>query len=104
MVPHQVSLTFGQPLGQADLQSDVPLPPFQCIFPRQNQQNVKFLAVCLTTPDKKFKKKCQFLTWKKCTNALKCYTYRFLVVAITVHYIRTLCDKYFLSYDGFLDL
>ena len=25
-----------------------PLKPFQCIFPIQNQQNIKFVAVCLT--------------------------------------------------------
>ena len=28
-------------------------------------------------------------------------TYRFLGVPIAMHYVRTLCDKYFLSYDGF---
>ena len=32
------------------------LKPFQCIFPSQNQHNVKFLAVCLTPPNKNFKK------------------------------------------------
>ena len=29
------------------------------------------------------------------------YTYRFLGVLLTMNYVRTLCDKYFLSYDGF---
>ena len=28
-------------------------------------------------------------------------TYRFLGIPIAMHYVRTLCDKYFLSYDGF---
>ena len=28
-------------------------------------------------------------------------TYRLLGVLIAMHYIRTLCDKYILSYDGF---
>ena len=35
---------------------NIPLKPFQCIFPSQNQQNVKFLAVCFTPFDKKMKK------------------------------------------------
>ena len=32
-----------------------PLKPFWCIFPSQNQQNVKFLAVCLTPHHIKWK-------------------------------------------------
>ena len=28
-------------------------------------------------------------------------TYRFLGKPIAMHYVRTLCDKYFLTYDGF---
>ena len=35
---------------------------------------------------------------------MKIYTYRFLGVPITMHYVRTLCDKYFLSYDGLSEL
>ena len=34
---------------------------------------------------------------------LKICTYMFLGVSIAMHYVWTLCDKYFLSYDGFLD-
>ena len=34
----------------------MPLKPFWCIFPSQNQQNVKYLAICLTPPDKKYEK------------------------------------------------
>ena len=37
--------------------------PFQCIFPSQNQQNVKFFAVCLTPPEKNLKM--SILTGKK---------------------------------------
>ena len=33
--------------------------------------------------------------------ALKICTYMFLGVPIAMHYVRTLCDKYILSYDGF---
>ena len=32
---------------------------------------------------------------------MKICTYRFLGMPIAMHYVRTLCDKYFLSYDGF---
>ena len=48
----------------------VPLKPFQCIFPTQNQQNVKFLAVYWTPPDKKWKKM-SIWTWKKCLKRLE---------------------------------
>ena len=79
---------------------NTPLKPFQCIFPSQNQQNVKFLAVCFTPLDKKMKK-CQFVQGKSVQKGLKICTYRFLAMPITMHYVRTLSDKYFLSYDGF---
>ena len=47
--------------------------------------------------------------WKKNINlyrdkvlkGLNISTYRFLGVLIAMKYVRTLCDKYFLSYDGF---
>ena len=77
-----------------------PFKPFQCIFPTQNQQNGKFLAVYWTPPDKKWKKH-QFVQGKSVWKGLKICTYRFLGMLITMHYVRTLCDKYFLSYDGF---
>ena len=77
-----------------------PLKPFQCIFPSQNQQNVKFLAVCLTPPDNKCKN-VNLYSRKSVQKGLKIYTHRFLGMLITMHYVRTLCDKYFLSYDGF---
>ena len=73
-----------------------PLKPFQCILASQNQQNVKFLVVCLTPPDKKWKI-CQFVQGKSVWKGLKICTYRFLGMPITVHYVRTLCEKYFVE-------
>ena len=80
-----------------------PLKPFQCVLPSQNQQNVKFLAVCWTPPDKKWKKNkiCQFVQRKSAWKGLKIYTCRFLHMLIIMHYVRTLYDKYLFSYSGF---
>ena len=78
----------------------LPLKPIQCIFPSQNQQNVKFLAVCWTPPDKKWKKTPSIWMGKSVRKGLKICTYRFLGMLIAMHYVRTLCEKYFLSYDG----
>ena len=47
-------------------------------------------------------KKCQFEQGKSVWKGLQIYTYRFLGMLITMHYVRALCDKYFLSYYGFL--
>ena len=54
----------------------------------------------LNSPLKKMKK-CQFAQGKSVFKRLKICTYRFLGMPIAMHYVRTLCDKYFLSYDGF---
>ena len=78
----------------------VPLKPFWCMFPSQNQQNVKSLAVCLTPPDKKWKKN-QFVQGQSVQKGLNICTYGFLGMLITMNCVRTLCDKYFLSCDGF---
>ena len=78
----------------------VPLKPFWCMFPSQNQQNVKSLAVCLTPPDKKWKKN-QFVQGQSVQKGLNICTYGFLGMLISMNYVRTLCDKYFLSCDGF---
>ena len=43
----------------------------------------------------------QFVQGKSVQKDLKICTYMFLHILITMHYVRTLCDKYFLSYDGF---
>ena len=66
----------------------------------QNQQIMTFLAVCISPPDKKNKKH-QFEQGKSLGKGLKICTYTFLGVPIAMHYLRTLCDKCFLSYDGF---
>ena len=78
----------------------VPLKPFWCMFPSQNQQNVKRLAVCLTPPDKN-KKKINLYREKVFEKGSKICTYGFLCMLISMNCVRTLCDKYFLSCDGF---
>ena len=45
--------------------------------------------------------KSQIVQGKSVQKGLKICTYRFLSMPITMHYVRTLSDKYFLSYDGF---
>ena len=46
---------------------------------------------------------CTTPRWK-CWERLEICTYRFLGMLITMHYVRTLCYKYFLSYNGFSEL
>ena len=78
----------------------MPLKPFQCIFHSQNQQNVKLVPVYWTPPYTKWKKH-QFEQGKSIPKGLKICTERILGMPITMHYVRTLCDKDFLSYEGF---
>ena len=59
----------------------------------------EILAVSWTPPDKKLKK-CQFAQRKSVCKGLQICTYRFLGMPIKMHYVRTWCDKYFLSYYG----
>ena len=68
------------------------------LFPSQNQQNVKVLVVCLIPHDQKWKK----LIWteKKCSERLAYLHIGFWVCWLQCT-IRALCDKYFLSSDGF---
>ena len=47
------------------------------------------------------KKPHHFAQGKSVQKGLTIYTYRFLGMPITMHYVRTLCDTYFLSYNGF---
>ena len=61
----------------------------------------EILAVSWTPPDKKNWKKHQFAQGKSVCKGLQICTYRFLGMLIIMHYVRTLCDKYFLSYYGF---
>ena len=78
----------------------VPLKPFWCIFPSQNQENVK----CWLFPElpltKNWKKTHQFVWGKSVCKGFQICTYGFLGMPIVMHYVRTLCDKYFLSYYG----
>ena len=78
-----------------------PLKPFLCIFPSQNQQKCEIFGCLLTSPWQKWKKKHQFEQGKCVWKGLKICTYRFLGMLIAMHYVRALCDKYFLSYNGF---
>ena len=78
----------------------VPLKPFLCIFPSQNQQNVKFWLFPKLPLIKNWRKinLCREKVFHK---GLQICTYRFLGMPLAMHYVRTLCDKYFLSYYGF---
>ena len=50
---------------------------------------------------KKSLTKNQFEQEKSVWKGLNICTYRFVGMPIAMHYVRTLCDKYFLSYFGF---
>ena len=82
-----------------------PLKPFQCIFPSQNQHNVKFLAVCLTPPDKKrkninlYREKVFEKAWKsahisfwicqaQCTMLELCVTSTIWVMMVSLYFDR----------------
>ena len=52
-------------------------------------------------PLTKNEKNHQFVQGKSVWKGLNICTYMFLGMLITMHYVRTLCDKYVLSYDGF---
>ena len=70
-------------------------------FSQSKATKCEILAVSLTPPDKKLKK-CQFTQGKSFCKGLQICTYRLFSMPMTMHYVRTLCDKYFLSYYGFL--
>ena len=92
------SIGFGMP----QTLNTVPLKPFWCILPSQNQQNVKFWLFSCTPFNKKLQKT-SICTGKTCSQRLaKSAHIRFLSMPIAMHYVRTLCDKYFLSYYVFL--
>ena len=74
-------------------------------LPSQNQPNVNIFSCLLNSPwQKNEKKPHQFVQGKSVEKGLKICTHRFLGMLITMHYVRTLCYKYFLSYDGFSEL
>ena len=62
----------------------VPLRQFQCIFPSQNQQNVKFWQFP-ELPLKKTEKKTSICAEKKCLQSLQICTHRFLGMLIAMH-------------------
>ena len=59
------------------------------------------MMVFLNSLWQKMKKRHQFVQGKSVWKGLNICTYMFLGMLITMHYVRTLCDKYVLSYDGF---
>ena len=61
----------------------------------------RVIMVFLNSLWQKMKKRHQFVQGKSVWKGLNICTYMFLVMLITMHYVRTLCDKYVLSYDGF---
>ena len=85
----------------------VPLKPFWCMFPSQNQQNVKSLAVCLTPPDKNEKnylyrekvfRKAQksahmgfWVCWSQWTMLDLCVTSTFWVVMVFSWFVTGRC-------------
>ena len=69
-------------------------------FSQSKSTKCEILAVSLIPPDKKLKK-CQSTQGKSFCKGLQICTYRLFSMPMTMHYVRTLCDKYFLSYYGF---
>ena len=60
----------------------------------------EFFTVSWTPPDKNWKQD-QFSQGKSFHKDLQICTYRFLGMPIAMHFVTTLCDKYFLNYYGF---
>ena len=103
------TVIFQEPLYHRDLKSVVlnlalpqtlntaPLKQFQCIVPSQNEQNVKFW-LCPELPLTKNWKTINLHREKVFTKTCKSAHIGFLGMPIAMHYVTTLCDKYFLSY------
>ena len=75
------------------------LKPFQSFFPVKINK-CEFFTVSWTPPDKNWQQD-QFSQGKSFHKGLQICTYRFLGMPIAMHFVTTLCDKYFLSYYGF---
>ena len=56
---------------------------------------------CFLNSPSKNEKQIQLEQGKSVPKCLQICTCRFLGMPIAMHYVRTLCDKYFLSYYGF---
>ena len=78
----------------------VPLKQFQCIFPVKINKMWNF-GCFLNSPWQKNWKKHQFAQGKSVCKGLQICKYKFMSMLIIMHYVRTLCDKYILSYYGF---
>ena len=78
----------------------MPLKHFKAFIPVKINKMWNFWLFASLPLTKKMKKY-QFVQGKSVQKGLKIYTYRFLAMPITMHYVRTLSDKYFLRYDGF---
>ena len=70
-------------------------------FAQSKSTKYKILAVSWTPLDKKLKKNPSIWQGKSVCKGFQICTYRFLCMPIEMHYVRTLCDKYFLSYCVF---
>ena len=68
-------------------------------FFQSKSTKCEILAVSWT--HKKLKKNFKFAQGKSVHKDLQICTYRFLGMPIAMHYVTTLCDKYFLNYYGF---
>ena len=75
----------------------VPLKPFWCIFPSQNQQNVKFLPeivmFSINHPCTRLEKNAIWI-WKIVFQTLKCmphHSHFDAFLPVKMHYVRTLC-------------
>ena len=78
------------------------LSNFDAFFPVKINKMWNFGCFLNSPWQKTEKKPHQFAQMKKCLQRLaNLCTYRFLGMLIAMHYVRTLCDKYFLSYYGF---
>ena len=72
---------------------------FDAFFPVKIKTMWNF-GCFLNSPWQKTEKQHQFAQGKSVCKGLQICTYGFLGMLIVMHYVRTLCDKYFLSYYG----
>ena len=73
---------------------------FDAYFPVKIKKMWNFGCVLNSPWHEKLKKKINLHGEKVFAKALQICTYGFLGMPIVMHYVRTLCDKYFLSYYG----
>ena len=89
------------PLDLAHLKSEIHATQAILMhFSQSKSTKWEILGCFLNYPNNKWKKM-SICAGKGVWKDLKICTYRFLEMPITMHYVRTLCDKYFLRYYGF---